>query len=241
MRGNAKTRLRGTMGIPPGTSVGDGLLARALTDVTTGLPSVLYFRLIRDWEERRAKRRGYRVRVLRVTATGGDDRIRKSLSWRICREFRSSDLIASDGPSHFRLLLTSPDAENLEIMRDRLEQLALSLNEKVAKDTPVALVVEADEERAAPRSDPCEPCDVDVLRDSGEGRRFDEPRPPGREPAADTDRAAARAPTDDTQRDVPRGMARDVAPGAAEEGQGGAERGETGDIRRTDDRDRSRP
>ena len=175
-----------------GTSVGDGLLARALTDVTTGLPSILYFRLIRDWEERRAHRRGYSVRVARVTVSGGDDRIRKTLSWRLCREFRSSDLIASDGPLHFRLLLTSPDAENLAVMQERLEQMAAALNDGVAKEVPISIAVTVDEDRPAKPLDPCEPCDVERLSDTGEGEAYAGPAgagdttsaPPGRPPRA---------------------------------------------------------
>lgn len=180
--------------MPPDTSVGDGLLARALTDATTGLPSILYFRLIRDWEQRRAERRGYRVRVVRLTVAGGDERLRKSLSWRICREFRSSDLIASDGPSHYRLLLTSPDAENIDIMRQRLEQLAVSVNEKVAKDAPIQFGITLEEERPVAPAGPCEPCDVDHLGDTGEGEAIGDTR------RGATPRSSADSPESDPTR-----------------------------------------
>ena len=146
----------------------DGFLGRVLTDPLTGLPNVPYFRMIRDWEERRASRRKYQVRVLKIEVRGGDERIRRSLSWRLCREIRSSDLIASEGSSHFRVLLTSPDAENAEMISGRIVEMATELNTRHPAPEPLELQVEVDT-RTVPVSDsPCEPCDAATLENSGE-------------------------------------------------------------------------
>ena len=48
----------------------DTFLGRALTDVATGLPNIPYFRIIQNWEERRARRRKTQVRVVRLAVTG---------------------------------------------------------------------------------------------------------------------------------------------------------------------------
>lgn len=146
----------------------DGFLGRVLTDPLTGLPNVPYFRMIRDWEERRASRRKYQVRVLKIQVKGGDERIRRSLSWRLCREIRSSDLIASEGSSHFRVLLTSPDAENAEAISGRIVDMATEINARHPAPEPLELQVEVDT-RTVPESDgPCEPCDPATLENSGE-------------------------------------------------------------------------
>ena len=136
----------------------EGILGRALRDPTTGLPNVPYFCLIRDWEERRARRRKYAVRVLKVAVSGGSERVRRSLGWRLCQELRSSDLIASEGGEHYRILLTSPDAENVELIRARLETLATEINEREPGGETFRLAVEIDAERRAESrtGGPCE-------------------------------------------------------------------------------------
>ena len=145
----------------------DGILGRALRDPATGLPNVPYFCLIRDWEERRARRRQYAVRVLNVSVSGGSDRVRRSLSWRLCQALRSSDLIASEGGEHYRILLTSPDAENVESIRARLESLAAEINERDPDEETFRVDVEIDAERRAAVREPapCAPCDEDALDD----------------------------------------------------------------------------
>jgi hypothetical protein len=137
----------------------DGILGRALRDPTTGLPNVPYFCLIRDWEEGRARRRNYAVRVLKVVVSGGSDRVRHSLSWRLCQELRSTDLIASDGGEHYRILLTSPDAENVDFICARLESLAAEINEREPGEDTFRLAVEIDAERRVASRDggPCAP------------------------------------------------------------------------------------
>ena len=146
----------------------DGFLGRALTDPTTGLPNVPYFRMIRDWEERRASRRKYEVRVLKIEVRGGDERIRRSLSWRLCREIRSSDLIASEGSSHFRVLLTSPDAEKAEMISTRIVDMAAEINTRHPSTEPLELQVEVDTRSLPATNGPCEPCDPATLENSGE-------------------------------------------------------------------------
>ena len=146
----------------------EGFLGRALTDPTTGLPNVPYFRMIRDWEERRASRRKYEVRVLKIQVKGGDERIRRSLSWRLCREIRSSDLIASEGSAHFRVLLTSPDAENAEAISSRIVDMATEINTRHPAAERLELQVEVDRRTVPMTSGPCEPCDPATLEQSGE-------------------------------------------------------------------------
>jgi hypothetical protein len=145
----------------------DGILGRALRDPATGLPNVPYFCLIRDWEERRARRRQYAVRVLKVSVSGGSERVRRSLSWRLCQELRSSDLIASEGGEHYRILLTSPDAENVDSIRARLESLAAEINERDPDEETFRVDVEVDAERRASvrEAGPCVPCEEDALDD----------------------------------------------------------------------------
>ena len=150
----------------------EGFLGRALTDPTTGLPNVPYFRMIRDWEERRASRRQYAVRVLKIHVKGGDERIRRSLSWRLCREIRSSDLIASEGSSHFRVLLTSPDAEKAEAIANRIGDMATEINTRYPTPEPLELQVELDARSHVTPAGPCEPCDPATLEASGEREAY---------------------------------------------------------------------
>ena len=123
----------------------DGFLGRALRDPATGLPNVPYLQLIRDWEERRARRRRYAVRVLKIAVTGGDDSLRRVLSWRLIRTLRDSDFIASRGPSHFEVLLTTPDAEQADKVRARIRGLVAELNERQPSETPLSVGVEIEE------------------------------------------------------------------------------------------------
>lgn len=106
----------------------DVFLGRALMDPTTGLPNVPYFRLIREWEERRARRYKQSVRTVTLSVRGGGERTRRALGWRLCRALRDSDFLASNGPTHFRILLTSPDAEHAEALCRRLEEIVADLN-----------------------------------------------------------------------------------------------------------------
>lgn len=103
-------------------------LGRSLIDPETGLPNLPYYALIRDWEERRARRRDYCVREVTVEVMGGTERLRQTLAWQLRAELRDSDLIASNGRGHFEILLTSPDAEHAERLRERLRQLTEKIN-----------------------------------------------------------------------------------------------------------------
>ena len=117
----------------------DAFLGRALLDPTTGLPNVPYFRLIREWEERRAQRRGYSVREVTMRVSGGATRVRRALSWRLCRELRESDLVASGGPGEFHVLLTSPDAEYAGEVCARIRRLAEELNLRHPDEPPLEI------------------------------------------------------------------------------------------------------
>jgi GGDEF domain-containing protein len=145
----------------------EGLLGRALMDPATGLPNMPYFNLVLDWEERRAQRRNYAVRVLNVKAMGGDDHIRRSLVFKLCQEIRTSDLIASDGRDRYRVLLTSPDAEHVEALCSRVEQIGVALADS-ANDPDrlrIEVTVEPLREVVKQRS-PCDPCDESTLAES---------------------------------------------------------------------------
>jgi|SRR5687768_2472504 len=120
----------------------DAFLGRALLDPTTGLPNVPYFRLIREWEERRAQRRSYSVREVTMRVSGGAVRVRRALSWRLSRELRESDLIASGGPGEFHILLTTPDAEYADRICSRIERMAVDINERHPDEPPLEVQME---------------------------------------------------------------------------------------------------
>ena len=144
-----------------------GFLGRALQDPATGLPNIPYFLLIRDWEERRAGRRGYAVSVVRVEVSGGTERLRRALSWHLCQELRGSDLIASEGRDHYRILLTSPDAENAEAVGTRITDLAETLNVG-AEGEPIAITIALETAQPRPASGPCDPCEHPLDDGGGE-------------------------------------------------------------------------
>lgn len=140
-----------------------GFLGRALMDPATGLPNIPYFCLVQEWEERRARRRGYSVRVISVRAESDDDQILQSLSWRLCQELRTSDLIASEGRNAYRILLTSPDSENVDAITKRISAMASAINDQHANaklrldvrvHAPTVAVVDAG---------PCDPRDESIL------------------------------------------------------------------------------
>lgn len=145
----------------------DTFLGRALTDPTTGLPNIPYFCLIQNWEERRAYRRKTLVRVLRLRIVAGGDTARRALMWRLCQELRTSDLIASDGKSEFRILLTTPDAENVNAIADRIDQLTGGVNGACADaqgDELLTVQVETEPVREVVGAQgPCDPCEEHTL------------------------------------------------------------------------------
>ena len=104
-----------------------GILGQALTDPATGLPNMPYFSLIQDWETRRSYRRNYKVKVLALRVQGAVDR---TLAWRLCQELRTTDLIGSDGRHVYRILLTSPDAENARAIGARIRAMIDKLNKR---------------------------------------------------------------------------------------------------------------
>jgi hypothetical protein len=120
-----------------------GLLGRALRDPETGLPNAPFFSLIRDWEERRARRRKYRVRVLEISVRGGSEQARGALSWRLAQALRASDLVASQGTECYRVLLTSPDAEHADRIRERIEGVVRAMPD----GDHVAVAVAVEDER----------------------------------------------------------------------------------------------
>ncbi|MEO7043316.1 MAG: hypothetical protein ABI035_13725 [Gemmatimonadaceae bacterium] len=143
----------------------DTFLGVALTDVATGLPNIPYFRIIQNWEERRARRRKTLVRVIRVAVSGGAETARRALLWRLCQELRTSDLIASEGRDTFHILLTTPDAENASLIAERVEHLsaALGINSPEAEQPLVIRTeIEPPREEIVDRG-PCDPCEVHEL------------------------------------------------------------------------------
>jgi GGDEF domain-containing protein len=158
---------------------GEALLGRVLTDPVTGLPNLPYFRLIRDWEERRGHRRHYRVAVLRLTVSGGGTRGVRSLPWRLCQELRDSDLIAAEDLSHYRVLLTSPDAEHIDAVADRIRRVVDDVNRARGEEPTIAIRIDIDEREAPPATDPCDPCRGDGAEESGEGPTLEPGGPRG--------------------------------------------------------------
>lgn len=119
-------------------------LGQALTDPATGLPNLPYFSLVHDWEHRRSRRRDYAVKVVALRVRGTPDR---TLPWHLCQELRTSDLVASEGRHSYRVLLTSPDAENAGAVTERIRRMIDKLNEKLGAHTLEAdLSIEPDVE-----------------------------------------------------------------------------------------------
>lgn len=132
-----------------------GFLGQALTDPATGLPNLPYFSLICDWESRRAQRRNSSVKVLNVRVQGPADR---TLAWRLCQELRTSDLIASEGRHNYRILLTSPDAENVGAIGERIRAMIDKLNAKRDAE-PLAAAIEVEPDSPAEENPgPWSPC-----------------------------------------------------------------------------------
>ncbi len=156
----------------------NGLLLRTLTDPDTGLPSVLYFRLVRDWEERRAARHGGRIRTIRIFVHGGEDASCRRFTFGLCHEFRKSDLIASSGRAQYRLLLVGRDADQADAIRERVERLRDDTNTRSTPEGALEVKVVVDEPAPLRERQAHEPPDVDRLEDSGAGPRFDDSAPP---------------------------------------------------------------
>jgi GGDEF domain-containing protein len=132
-------------------------------DPATGLPNIPYFMIVQEWEERRARRRGYDVRVLTMAVECDDDALLRSLAWRLCQEVRNSDLIASEGRSKYRILLTSPDAENVAPIKARIEEMAKSLNREHPQAKLELRVNLQPTPAAGVERGPCEPPDTSVF------------------------------------------------------------------------------
>jgi hypothetical protein len=156
----------------------NGLLLRTLTDPETGLPSVLYFRLVREWEERRAARHGGRVRTVRILVRGGDDASSRRFAFGVCREFRKSDLIAASGRAQYRLLLVGRDADQAEAIRERVDRLREDTNARSTEEAWIDVEVAVDEPAPLRERDAHEPPDLERLEDTGARPRFDPSLPP---------------------------------------------------------------
>jgi hypothetical protein len=155
------------------SSLENGLLLRTLTDPHTGLPSVLYFRVVREWEERRAARHGGRVQTVRIVARGGDEESSRRFTFGLCHEFRKGDLIASAGPTQFRLLLVGRDADQADAIRGRVERLAHETNARTATEAAIDVEVTLEESAPVHERDAHEPPNLSRLEDSGPVPRFD--------------------------------------------------------------------
>jgi hypothetical protein len=158
----------------------NGLLLRTLTDPDTGLPSLLYFRLVREWEERRAARHGGRLRTVRILVRGGDDASSRRFAFGLCREFRKGDLIASSGRTQYRLLLVGRDADQADAIRGRVERLQDDTNARSTQEACIDVEVAVDEPAPLREREAHEPPDLDRIEDSGAGPRFDSAQPAAR-------------------------------------------------------------
>ncbi len=142
----------------------DTFLGRALTDAATGLPNIPYFRIIQNWEERRAHRRNTLVRVIRVAVDGGAEAPRRAFLWRLCQELRTSDLIASEGRDTFHILLTTPDAENAVAIAERVRHLGDTLDQSEGGAHPFVLRTEIEPAtNFIADKGPCDPCEEHEL------------------------------------------------------------------------------
>ena len=155
------------------SSLENGLLLRTLTDPHTGLPSVLYFRVVREWEERRAARHGGRVQTVRIVVRGGDEESSRRFTFGLCHEFRKGDLIASAGSTQFRLLLVGRDADQADAIRGRVERLAHETNARTAREAPIDVEVTLEESAPVHERDAHELPNLSRLEDSGAVPRFD--------------------------------------------------------------------
>ena len=156
----------------------NALLLRTLTDPDTGLPSLLYFRLVRDWEERRAARHGGRIRTIRILVQGGEDASCRRFTFGLCHEFRKSDLLAASGRSQYRLLLVGRDADQVGAIQERVERLRDDTNTRSAREGAIDVKVVVDEPAPLRERDAHEPPDLERLEDSGAGPRYDGGSPP---------------------------------------------------------------
>ncbi|MDQ6829716.1 MAG: hypothetical protein M3081_12715 [Gemmatimonadota bacterium] len=107
-------------------SLESNLLKRVLTDPATGLPSALYFDLIKEWEARRAGERGGALRVVEIEIRGAEPVELTALERRLCRVLRTTDLVASEGHGHYRVLLALANPAEADRVRDRLLELVES-------------------------------------------------------------------------------------------------------------------
>lgn len=157
----------------------NGLLLRTLTDPDTGLPSELYFRLVREWEERRAARHGGRVQTIRIYVRGGDDVSSRRFAFGLCHEFRQTDLIASSGRAQYRLLLVGRDADQADAIRGRVERLQNDTNARSPMEASIDVQVALDAPVPLHEREAHDPPDIGQLEDSGARFRVDsEPNPP---------------------------------------------------------------
>jgi len=156
----------------------NALLLRTLTDPDTGLPSLLYFRLVRDWEERRAARHGGRIRTIRILVHGGEDASCRRFTFGLCHEFRKSDLLAASGRGQYRLLLVGRDADQVGAIQERVERLRDDTNTRSARESAIDVKVVVDEPAPLRERDAHEPPDLERLEDSGAGPRYDGASPP---------------------------------------------------------------
>ena len=78
------------------------------------------------------------------------------MGWRLCSEFRTSDLIASDGPGDYRILLTSPDADHADAVVEWMQTLGAALAALGPGEEPLAFEVDLEPERASPARGRCE-------------------------------------------------------------------------------------
>jgi GGDEF domain-containing protein len=120
----------------------NALLKRALVDPATGLPNTLYLDLIGDWERGRAERDGKELRLIAVSVCGGDATSRRALALELCGTFRKSDLVASEGAERFYVLFTAQEADDAEVLCERVQSVVDELNARGSVQTPLTAELE---------------------------------------------------------------------------------------------------
>jgi GGDEF domain-containing protein len=120
----------------------NALLKRALVDPATGLPNTLYLDLIREWERTRAERDGKEVRLIAVSVCGGDAASRRALALELCGTFRKSDLVASEGAERFYVLFTAQEADDADVLCERVQDVVQELNSRAPGEPPLTAELE---------------------------------------------------------------------------------------------------
>ncbi len=83
-------------------------------------------------------------RVVRLEVSGGAQRVRDSLSWRLPMGIPQCNLVASDAFGGYELLVSDQGTETYTRVRDRIDRMVARLNEFHPSDVPLRIAVTMD-------------------------------------------------------------------------------------------------